>query len=76
MDFHDYLRYCFQQQAYYLTQENRCDEAIKVMEKALYHAREYDKIDLAKKKIFKYTAVMFDMIEYDTTNRTKLNLRI
>jgi len=64
--FHDYLRYCFQKQAYYLTQETRYDEAINVIEKALYHARENDKI-YAAKKIYKYTAPMFDMVEYDPT---------
>jgi len=66
LDFHGYLHYCFQKQAYYLTQENRYDEAINIMERALYHAKEYDKIDAAE-KIYKYTTPMFDMIERDPT---------
>jgi hypothetical protein len=40
------------------------------MERALYHAKEYDKIE-AVEKIYKYTAPMFDMVEYDPTKGTQ-----
>jgi len=66
LDFHCVLDYCLKRQAYYLTQEKRYDEAVDIMPRVLYHAREYDKIDAEKEKIFKYTTAMFDMIECDT----------
>ena len=66
LDFHVLLFQCLKSQAYYLTQEKLYDEAVNIMERALYHAREYDKIYAEKDKIFKYTTAMFDMLECDT----------
>ena len=68
MDFHAVLCYCLKKQAYYLTFEKRYDEAVKIMEKSLYHAKEYDKIDVGE-QVHKYTTPMFDMVEYDTSKQ-------
>ena len=69
LDFHHILCYCLKSQAYYLTFEKRYDEAVKIMERALFHAKEFDKIYTDDKTIYKYTTTLFDMIEYDTSKQ-------
>jgi transcriptional regulator with XRE-family HTH domain len=66
LDFHHILYTCLKNQAHHLTREKRYGEAVYKMERALYHAQEYDKIDAANGQIFKYTTAMFDMLECDT----------
>lgn len=42
------------------------DEAVKLLKQALFHACEYDKIDRDKPGKYRYTAPLFDHVEYDT----------
>jgi len=63
--FHFPLFRCLKSQAQLLLQEQRTDEAIAIIKRALFHAMEYDKIDWGE-QVHKYTAPMFDMLEYDT----------
>ena len=65
LDFHFLLFRCLKSQAQLLLQEQRNDEAIAIIKRALFHAMEYDKID-SREQVHKYTAPMFDMLEYDT----------
>jgi len=64
LDIHGLLATCLRSQAEYLVQDTRYDEAVDTMERALHHAKEYDKID-AGDKTHKYTTAMFDMLEHD-----------
>ena len=65
LEYHFSLFRCYKGQAIYLMPEKRYDEVVSNMEKALYHAKEYDKM-AKKEKIYKYTTPMFDMIEINT----------
>ena len=65
LDFHHILYTCLRSQVHYIMEEKDYDKAIDIIEKVLYHAREYDKFD-EKEKIYKYTTPIFDMLECDT----------
>lgn len=65
INFHFQLFRCLKDQARHLIQEKLYDEAVSVIKRALFHAMEYDKIDSGE-QVHKYTAPMFDMLEYDT----------
>ena len=68
LDFHGLLCAILKGQAYCLMFEKCYDDAVKIMEMALYHAKEFDKIDTGE-QAHKYTASMFDMLEYDTSKQ-------
>jgi len=64
---HALLYRCYRSQVQCLMPEARYDEAINIVEKVLYHAKEYDKL-FEEEKIYRYTAPLFDMLEFDSAN--------
>jgi len=66
VDFHFPLFRFLKMQVDILLQEKRYDDAVVMMKRALFHAVEYDKI-VTENKVHKYTAPLFDMLEYDPT---------
>ncbi len=57
-------------QAKAFTREGMYNEAVAMLAKAKVHAQAYDAIDLPEKRgIYKFTAPLFDRIEYDTRLR-------
>ncbi len=57
-------------QAKAFTREGKYDEAVAMLAKAKIHARAYDAIDLPENRgVYKFTAPLFDRIEYDTRLR-------
>lgn len=66
LDFHFPLFRCLKSQVQLLMQEKYFDEALAVTKRALFHATQYDKIDV-NEQAHKYTAFIFDMLEYDPT---------
>ena len=68
--FHETLARLTIDLAKYLTREGRHAEAVAALEKAKYHSREYDRIDLPENRgVYKFTAPLLDHIECDTRNR-------
>jgi transcriptional regulator with XRE-family HTH domain len=58
LHFHAVLFECLMEKTFYLLQKKCYDEAIAVMEKMLYHAKEFDKIDV-EQKVFINTLHLF-----------------
>lgn len=67
LHFHAVLLECYIEKTFYLLQEKCYYEAIDEMKKVLFHAKEFDKIDVETKGIYKYTAPIFNMLEIDST---------
>ena len=65
LDFHFPLFRSLKAQVQFLVQEGRHEEAIVIIKRARFHAKEYDKIDSGE-QVHRYTAPMYNMLEYDT----------
>ncbi|MBQ9997271.1 MAG: helix-turn-helix transcriptional regulator [Clostridia bacterium] len=68
--FHEHLARLAIDQAKALTREGQYDEAVAALEKAKYHSREYDAIDLPENRsVYHFTAPLLNRIECDTRER-------
>jgi transcriptional regulator with XRE-family HTH domain len=68
--FHETLARLTIELAKYLTREGRHAEAVAALEKAKYHSREYDRIDLPENRgVYRFTAPLLDHVECDTRKR-------
>jgi len=68
--FHEHLARLTIELAKYLVREGRYAEAVAALEKAKYHSREYDRIDLPENRgVYKFTAPLLNRLECDTRER-------
>ena len=68
--FHEHLARLTIELAKYLTREGRYAEAVAALEKAKYHSKEYDRIDLPENRgVYRFTAPLLNRLECDTRQR-------
>lgn len=65
-EFNDLMSFIFRRKAQRQIKRGEFDDAVRSLEKQLYHAAEYDKIYIDNNGVFSYSSSLFDKVKIDT----------